>query len=79
MRIRVTLSGPLREYYKSNRSAKNEFIEMPQGANVSDLLAGYGIPPQKVHLVIVNRRKAAVHDLLNDGDHLWLIPLAAGG
>lgn len=79
IRVHLTLSGPLREYYKSGPSSRTEAVILEAGARVADVMAAYGIAAGKVHFIIVNRRKADIGIDLKDGDHVWLVPLAAGG
>jgi molybdopterin converting factor small subunit len=75
----VKLSGPLREFYRTTPSAGGEEVELPAGATAADLLARCGIPPDKVHHLLVNRQRATLETSLADGDQVWAIPLAAGG
>jgi len=77
--VRFKLSGPLREYYRHTPSAKGEEVELPDGANVADLLEEYGMPAKKAHLIIVNRLRGNLETVLQGGDEVWLLPLAAGG
>jgi molybdopterin converting factor small subunit len=52
---------------------------MARGDCVNDLMNHYEISSEKVHMILVNRLKAGVETRLKDGDHVWLVPLAAGG
>lgn len=79
MVVSIKLSGPLREFYRTSAPAQGEAVELPEGATVADLLARCGVPPEKVHHLLVNRQRATLETSLADGDQVWAIPLAAGG
>ena len=79
IRVVVKLSGPLRGFYRTRAQAKGETVELPAGATVADLLAQCGVPPEKVHHLLVNRERVTLDTTLADGDQVWAIPLAAGG
>lgn len=79
MQVTLTLSGPLRSYYKTTASTKGEEFQLEPGSTMNDVLARYGIRPEKAHMIVINRRKAKVCTALNDGDHIRILPLAAGG
>jgi molybdopterin converting factor small subunit len=79
MNISITLSGPLRDYYKTTPSLKAETVVLDEGSRVGDLMAYYAISQEKAHFILVNRRRAETGTCLKNGDHVWLIPLAAGG
>jgi len=79
IRVSLRLSGPLRGYYRAGCQSKSEQVEIPEASTVGDLLDVYGVPHDKVHLVVVNRRRATLVTVLQDGDDVWTIPLAAGG
>lgn len=79
IRVVVKLSGPLREFYRGEARPGGEDIVQPAGSTAADLLADYGIPPERVHHLLVNRRRAAPETVLADGDQVWAIPLAVGG
>lgn len=77
--VRLKLSGTLREYYRYTPSAKGEDVDLSDGAVVTDLLEFYEIPVKKAHLIIVNRLRGNLETVLQGGDEVWLLPLAAGG
>ncbi len=79
IQVTATLSGPLRNHYLSGPSTKGEEIQLSIGSTVENLLDQYGIPREKAHMIVINRRKADIHTLLNAGDHVRILPLAAGG
>jgi len=79
IRVTVTLSGPLRHHYRTGPSAKAEEVELAAGSTVDNLLTRCGIPPEKAHLIVINRHRADRRTALNDGDHVRVLPLAAGG
>ena len=79
IRVSLTLSGPLRGHYRVRPYPKAETVIMTRGDSVGDLLNRYEISSEKVHMILVNRLKAEAETRLQDGDRVWLIPLAAGG
>lgn len=79
IRVRVRLSGLLRNRYQSAPSSRGEEARLAADATVSDLLEHYAIPKEKVHLIVINRRRADLTTTFKDGDEVRLLPLAAGG
>jgi len=79
IRVFIWLAGPLRNLYKTSPSAKGEEVDLPEGSTVAQLLDHYNVPHDKVHLIVVNRKKAGPATRLKDGDEIRAIPLAAGG
>ena len=79
IRIRIILSGLLRKHYRMPPSSKGEAVELKSGACAADLLSRYGIVSDKVHMIVINRRKANLRTLLKDGDQVRFLPLTAGG
>ena len=49
------------------------------GLTVRDVVAGAGIPPEAVFIVIVNSDRADLDTELADGDRLGLFPAVSGG
>ena len=79
IRVSLTLSGPLRDHYRARPYPKAETVDMATGDCVNDMMNHYEISSEKVHMILVNRLKGGAETGLKDGDHVWLIPLAAGG
>lgn len=79
IQVTVILSGTLRNNYACMPSAKGENVQLKSGSTMNDLLARYGIPPEKAHMIVINRRKADLRTPLSDGDQVRILPLAAGG
>jgi len=77
--VTIVLAGPLRRYYRTSETAKHERVQLSSGATIRDLMDHYGIPREKVSHIVVNRLRGEMDTVLEDGDEIRLIPLAAGG
>ena len=53
--------------------------ECPHGAEVIDIVKEIGIPANELGIVLVNGRHASLHDKLQDGDVVSVMPLIGGG
>ena len=55
-------------------------VELPPGATLEELLTREGIVVDLEHyLLVVNSRNVEPDQVLNDGDHVDLIPAISGG
>ena len=79
IRVRVWLSGLLRNRYRAAPSPRGEEARLEPGSTVADLLDQYGIPVDKAHIIVVNRQKADPETIFKDGDEVRILPLAGGG
>ncbi len=79
IRVEVRLhAGLLR--YAPDASGRGTFVrELPDGARVRDLLAGFGLPAERRIIIGVNGEAASADDLLSDGSRVDLVPPIAGG
>ena len=56
-----------------------EVREVPDGANVSRIVAEVGLPEKEIGIILVNGRHANLWRALADGDTLAIFPLVGGG
>lgn len=77
--VTVRLSGLLRNAYKTTPSARMEQVELAPGSKVADLLDYYGITYERAHILVINRHIATLETVLEAGDNVRILPLAAGG
>ncbi len=78
MRLDLRLYASLAD--RSNRRDPSEWIDLPAGATVGDLLSSLGIEEGAVHLVIIDGQ--IVRDLrspIRDGARIALFPPVGGG
>ena len=54
-------------------------VEARPGLTVKDVVAGAGIAPEAVYIVMVNNDRADLDTALADGDRLGLFPAVSGG
>lgn len=55
-------------------------LELPDGSNISDLLAALALPlPVGSLLLVLNGRMAGEEDMLEDGDRVNIMPALEGG
>ncbi len=78
MRVNVTLVG-----YLEKEGLPGGFhggaVELPEGAQVVDLLNAIGLPLPTPNLIALGDQIAGLEALLRDGDTLSLIPPIGGG
>jgi len=79
MTVTIKLSGLMTRYYKTSPKSRKATAVLKDGATVADLIDSYGIPREKVHLVVINKQRRELNDLLHEGDEVWALPLAHGG
>ena len=83
MKVVVKLYAMLDKYLPPGASDNQVATEVAPGASVAPVLAGFGLPPEMCHLVLVNgvfvppSERAAFP--LKEGDHLAVWPPVAGG
>lgn len=78
MTIELRLFAALREYLPSGKTSCR--LEMPPGTTIADVLAHLGIPPDAVHMALVNGDQEL--DFSRPLDHdcvLSAFPPVAGG
>ena len=79
MLIHLKLAGLLREFYRSRPYPRKEDVEVPMGTCVQQVFDHYGIPYERVQIIIVNRQQANLETILKDNDEVWALPLVGGG
>ncbi|RPI97703.1 MAG: thiamine biosynthesis protein ThiS [Spirochaetales bacterium] len=77
--VKVKLSGLMRKYYRRSASSKMEQVEIDDGSTVGDVIESFGIPREKVHMVVVNKTRKDLTAVISNGDEIWVLPLAHGG
>jgi sulfur carrier protein ThiS len=84
MKITFKLFASLGDYLPASVRPANEMsLPVAEGATIAQVIEPFGLPPQLVHLVLVNGRyiapeQRAAHALA-DGDVLAIWPPIAGG
>ncbi|HHN73472.1 MAG TPA: MoaD/ThiS family protein [Thermopetrobacter sp.] len=84
MRITLKLFATLEKYLPAARDAHNAArVEVADGASVAEVLRGFGVPPEEVHLVLLDGRFVPPDTLedvrLEEGRTLAVWPPVAGG
>ena len=80
MRVEVRLYATLSDKYSDRKAGEPIDLQLEDGTRLSDLLARLKIPPQAVHLALVNGR--AIHNYatpLTENDRVGLFPPVGGG
>jgi molybdopterin converting factor small subunit len=80
VRIEVEVFGHFIDYLSSeSRREKRAFLDLPQGARISDLIARLKIPRKEVSLLMRNDEQASEDEVLADGDVVGIFPPISGG
>jgi molybdopterin synthase sulfur carrier subunit len=79
VKVYVKLYALLRKHHPGpNRSVPLE-VELPEGAQVADLVPALKLPGEIVRSVFVNNEAAQLQTALKDGDQVGLFPPVVGG
>ena len=79
IRVEVRLHAGLIRFAPDASTRGTYHRELPDGARVRDVLAGFGLPPERRVIIGVNGQAASADDLLTDGSKIDLVPPIAGG
>jgi sulfur carrier protein ThiS len=83
MNIVLKLHASLTDFLPPGTRGNAISVEVADGATVADVLTRFAVPPQLVHLLLINGHYVAPAlrsaRQLGDGDHLALWPPVAGG
>jgi sulfur carrier protein ThiS len=74
MNINVKLVG----LFRTGRFKQNN-CDYPSATKVQDVINDLELPKQHFGIVLINGVHADVNTLLNEGDHLVLMPIVDGG
>lgn len=79
MALKVLLSASLRRHVPGYDPMVGLDLPHAPGMSVADLLAGLGLAPQEVKIIMVNGVHADAQRPLADGDRVGLFPAVGGG
>jgi len=74
MEVTVTLFETLKKHQPEHGK-----VRLEAGARVTDLLSSLGMSEDDVGILVVNRKDAGFHQLLENGDAVTIIPPMGGG
>lgn len=77
MKLRVELQAYLQQYSPDDISVFE--YEMPDGATAGDLIRKLNVPEDLASVIIVGDANTSTVHVLNDGDHVTIVPPLAGG
>ena len=77
MKVKVELQAYLEQYSPNGNDLFD--YEVPDGANVRDLVVKLGMPAELASVIIVGDTNADPSHALKEGDRVILIPPLAGG
>lgn len=77
MQVEVRLYATLRRYASTSGGVHK--VEVPAGGTAASVIAGLGIDPSEVHLLMVNGVNSPAERVLAEGDRLGLFPAVGGG
>jgi len=77
--VEVRLYATLRKYSHGTGVGEPLILQMPEGAQVADLLARLGVPKSEVKTAFVNNRRRSEDHRLSDGDRVAIFPPVGGG
>jgi sulfur carrier protein ThiS len=83
MKVVVKLYAMLEKYLPPGATDNQVAVDAAEGASPARVLAGFGLPPEMCHLVLVNGffvpPSERMTRALEEGDHLAVWPPVAGG
>ena len=79
MKVRLKLFATFRRYLPPGTQGSACDVDVPEGAQVSDLLSRFGLPEKESRTILVNGRDAGPDWVLQDGDVVAAFPTMAGG
>jgi molybdopterin converting factor small subunit len=79
MKVRLKLFATFRRYLPPGTQGSACDLEIPEVAQVSDLLSQFGVPEKESLMILVNGRDAGPDRVLQDGDVVAVFPAVAGG
>jgi sulfur carrier protein ThiS len=79
LRIRVELFGTLAKDFPEYDPLKGMDVNMPDDANVSDILAHLDIPETLGHIVIMDKHIVKSSDKITNGETVRIFRTIAGG
>ncbi len=77
MKVKVELQAYLEPYSPNGQTLFD--CELPDGADVKQLIRSLGVPEELTSVIIVNETNAGPEHSLHEGDRVTLIPPLAGG
>lgn len=79
MHVTVKLHATLRKYLPAGTTANSVVVEMPEGANVADLIGRLGIPADHAKMIVSGDEYLEASSIVRDGQEINLFPPLAGG
>jgi sulfur-carrier protein len=79
MPLQIFLNASLRLYAPGYNPYQGITLEVPPGTKVSHIIAGLGLPPQEVTLIMVNGVRRPADFPLQGDERLGLFPPIGGG
>ena len=79
MKIELNLFASLAEYLPDKARGNPNFIELPEGTTIKQIIEQLRIPLDTPRIIFVNGAHAPLEALLKDGDRLGMFPPLAGG
>ena len=79
MKIRLKLIATYRELLPPGTQGNKIEIEIPEGAQVSDVMAQFNVPQDDSSVIVVNGLTVPLSTVLADGDEVSAFSAIAGG
>ena len=79
MKVRLKLFATFRRYLPPGAQGSACDVEIPDGAQVSELLSRFGVPDKESLIILIIGRDASPDRILQDGDIVAVFPAMAGG
>jgi molybdopterin converting factor small subunit len=79
MKVRLKLFATFRRYLPPGTQGNACDVEVPEGAQVSDLLSQFDLSEKESLMILVNGRDAGPDRVLQDGGVVAAFPTMAGG
>jgi molybdopterin converting factor small subunit len=79
MKVETILYASLAPLLPSGSAGNTCFLDVENGATISDLMEILNVPADSVKVVFLNGRHARESDPVKDGDRVAIFPPVAGG
>ncbi len=79
IKIIVKVHASIRKYLPGVPVREGKLISVPENSTIQNIVDFLNIPPEDTHIVVLNKRRARLHDVVQEGDEVIIFPPIGGG